>query len=160
MAGLDHEDWEEVVARGDVPDARVYTCVRCGQGTVVTGWHFLWLADPYRSCTETYCAGCNMLVPLNLVAWTETGESIHEYRARVRRFTPTWIGVLRSWLGILPGAVLGAQAGYLIGWWSGISWDRSLAAAFTGSIVGGFLGSVLLNRLVYALAGVEYRQMR
>src|SRR5262249_32255300 len=95
------ESWDEIVERGGTPTRRLYSHPRGGGGTLVSGGDYDHICDPYWTCTATYCCGCGGFVPLTEVTWANTGETVAEYRARLRRLTPGWLAAWRSGLGAL-----------------------------------------------------------
>lgn len=63
---------------------------RCNGVTKVSGQDLVLLECPFRPVNATFCTKCNGLVPLNTVAWTDTGESIDKYRLRIYTSIQPW----------------------------------------------------------------------
>jgi hypothetical protein len=149
------------------PTARVYRHQTCGSLTEISGHNFLRLANPYAVVGETICCGCGTAVPIRDVAWADTGENVAAYRRRLRAAMA--LG-RRLFFGSL-GPVVGALAGFLCGYASGLliigpvgnrPWWLQ-ASGFIGGAVAAFAGLQLGAQLLPApmmrlLWGLDYRR--
>ena len=84
---------------GGKPNARVYYHVTCGKATIVSGDDYVLLECPFRPVSSTYCCGCQTFVPLHMVRWADSDESIAAYRERVRATVPFWRQVYLALFG-------------------------------------------------------------
>jgi hypothetical protein len=57
------------------------------------------LECPFRSCSGTYCCGCQKVVRLADLRWDDTGESVAEYRERIAGAVLFWRRAYLFWLG-------------------------------------------------------------
>jgi hypothetical protein len=81
------------------PNARVYYHVTCGKATIVSGDDYILLECPFRPVSSTYCCGCQTFVPLHMVRWADSDESVAAYRQRVRAMVPFWRQVYLALFG-------------------------------------------------------------
>jgi hypothetical protein len=86
--------------------ARVYVHTTCGTETNVDGPDFQKLANPYSLAVATVCCKCGVAT-LRAVSWTETGEPVADYRARLRGYIPMWVKLLPVVLPLILAAVGG-----------------------------------------------------
>ena len=138
------------------PDARPYTHLGCGGVTTISGAMFSILCDPFKRVTGTYCVECQRHARPKDVIWTDTGENVAAYRARMREATPArakwWRG--NGWaLLIILGLTLGFAAGIPF-----LS-TRSIAGPFIGIIIGFFI-SLVPAFLVIRKYSIDYRKYR
>ena len=72
------------------PDYRAYVHNRCNGVTTVSGDDYLGLCDPMTGLlpVSTFCTTCNAQAPVGEFAWTDTGESIADYRKRMLATIP------------------------------------------------------------------------
>jgi hypothetical protein len=90
------------------PRARVYVHHTGCQGeTEISGNHFVRLCDPYSTAEETFCAGCGAVFYAQHFQWQDTGESLRDYRQRMKQFTPPIVKQWYKWLYLIPGVILG-----------------------------------------------------
>src|SRR5947207_15171392 len=104
MSDFRDDDAEQAADRSVIPTHRVYVHTLCGGHTATSGAEFVQLTDPFLPCTATFCSQCRKMALLTDVSWSATGESVIEYRSRVRAEAPTMVRVWRYCLGLLPAA--------------------------------------------------------
>lgn len=143
------------------PDSRAYVHTACGSGTVISGWQFKRLSDPFSLVQETYCVECESHFPMNQVAWTDTGEMLNDYRDRQWAATPAFVRYWRCGIGAIVGAMLGAVVGWIVYEYvmqpPKIEIDRVLILyTVLGAPIVFLLGVPVLN-LIY---GIDYRRRR
>jgi hypothetical protein len=160
MSDFDFEDDPGRSARHrGAPTGRVYLHTRCGGQTRVSGGDYTHICDPFWPCTSTYCCECAGFAPLTEVRWADTGETVADYRSRLRRETPGLIQTWRYGVGLLAGGVVGAVASLLTAIVADVAQNRRVGFAIVGGLVGALvlylLGTVVLNRVF----GVDYRRM-
>jgi Predicted transmembrane sensor domain len=129
---------------------RAYVHSLCGGVTRVSGGDFLDICDPFVPCAATYCCECAESAPLSDVRWTDTGESIFDYRARLLTKTPKLLRVWHYGVGILVGAALGSTGGLVVGLVNRVPQNKiGMVAALSGLVGAGvcyFLGTFILKR--------------
>lgn len=76
---------------------RTYIHSRCGEATCVSGNDFAGLCNPFAPCLGTVCAACGGPDSVGKFSWADTGESLSEYRKRLRRKSPVFFR-LWAWL--------------------------------------------------------------
>jgi hypothetical protein len=92
---------------------RVYQHTVCNGQTFVTGYAFERMANPFEFARGgTICCRCNKAVPLQEVFWIDTGESILDYKRRLRRGFPRFRRMLLASLGGFAGAIAGGAIGF------------------------------------------------
>lgn len=114
-------------------DCRTYRHKSCGHSTEVSGFDFVRLANPYFFVMgSTVCCQCGP-VSLSEVSWSDTGETVADYRRRLRS--------RRIWVWLLWPILIA------IGAWGGITFGMQdnanrpdMLAAIGG--VGAFVGIV------------------
>ena len=161
------DEVSEVETRIAAPTSRVYIHHACGQGTEVGGSDFTHLADPFRPCSKTFCVSCRCMVPLHDVRWVETGETVADYRRRVRTTMPPGERLFYQGTGPAVGLVLGLVGGVL---WSvvmasppgagggGGGKATGLIAVVLGAIIGAVVGTVVLSTLLMRhVWGIDFR---
>lgn len=143
---------------GGVPNSRTYFHKRCREATTVSDNDFTHITHPFIRCTGTYCCTCRKHDSLTEFTWVETGETIKEYRRRMRAESPPF---LKFWgygggalvcgciCGIL-GAVMGTFGVMFNSWGQG-------AAIFGG--VGAIMVSSFLMETITYFCGVDYRRI-
>jgi hypothetical protein len=62
---------------------RDYIHSSCGGVTRISGDDYVILECPFRGVSGTYCITCEKGVPLEEVAWVDTGQKISEYRKEI-----------------------------------------------------------------------------
>jgi hypothetical protein len=70
--------------------SRVYVHQACKRATTVSGDDYVMLECPFRPVTHTICAACGQGVPLDEVAWADSGQRISEYRKEVASSVSFW----------------------------------------------------------------------
>jgi hypothetical protein len=144
---------------GPTTKGRAYVHAACGSATVVSGNDYTRLVDPYSAVQMTFCVRCSNFALLTDVAWRDTGETIADYRRRMREETPTAIKLWRFLLGPALGALAGAAVGFVLTLMFGVA-----AKAWAGGLVGGLLGAGvafgLMPALIRAIAHFDYRRVR
>jgi hypothetical protein len=63
--------------------SRDYIHSTCGGVTRISGDDYVILECPFRGVSGTYCVTCEKGVPLEEVAWADTGQKISEYRKEI-----------------------------------------------------------------------------
>ena len=64
---------------------RTYIHSGCGQATTISGFDFHRVANPFFMVMgSTVCVQCGP-IPLSEVRWEDTGETLADYRRRIRR---------------------------------------------------------------------------
>jgi hypothetical protein len=106
----DHAD-DEGASEYTIESGRAYQHAKCGNVTRVSGNDFAFLCNPFALCTGTMCVACGAPDALNQFAWVDTGESLTDYRRRLRQESPFHY-FLAIWL-VAPiiGASIGAGGG-------------------------------------------------
>jgi hypothetical protein len=72
-------------------------------------------SDPFRLIVSTYCSGCRRFVGLGSVEWPETGETVADFRARLRSQMHPFLIIVRLLLGPLAVALIAGLVGLLTG---------------------------------------------
>lgn len=134
--------------------SRKYRHERCGGVTKVGDEDFSRLANPFTFVwSGTFCAVCEDDVSLEDVYWTDTDESIADYRRRVRKKAPLSMK-LTGWVAVpLIGFVIGAAVGSwliggYIGFWGMAIMGLTLFSAFS------------MPTLSHFIWGIDYRQKK
>jgi hypothetical protein len=113
---------------------RVYYHPACGGSTRISDDIVRMLvSDPFRPITSTLCAGCRRDVRLHAVEWPETGETVAQFRSRLRWEMHPLLIAVRLMLGPLAVTLFGALLGTLF----------NLRHPTTGAFTGGFIGLLL-----------------
>ena len=121
------------------PASRAYVHRECRKTTVVDGEEYEGLCHPYFGLfPTTRCVHCHKQGPLRDFAWADTGESIADYRRRVRAAVPAHWRVIhpltKLLIVVLP--VLGLLAG------RAIADQRTVLLPAAGVVVGLVLGAM------------------
>ena len=96
------------------PSEREYLHDDCGEVTVVSGSDFVGLCDPRLSVNETFCSHCDDFDKLKAFRWSDTDESLSEYRKRLRQLIPLYVRIAgASWI-FLVCIILGLVTGCLM----------------------------------------------
>jgi hypothetical protein len=92
--------------------SRSYRHNHCGGVTTVDDDDFSRLANPFAFVMgSTFCAECEQDVSLEDLYWTDTEESIADFRRRVRKDAPLSMK-LTGWVGVpIGGFLIGAGIG-------------------------------------------------
>jgi len=143
---------------------RVYQHTVCDGQTSVTGYAFERMANPFEfGRGGTICCRCNKAVPLQEVFWIDTGESVFDYKRRLRSGFSKLRRLLLASLGLV-----GAIAGGAIGFFSGIlmigrvgnrwSIEAGLVGALCAAVCGVTIAAQLLPPiLMRRLLGLDFR---
>ena len=86
---------------------RVYVHLRCGQPTVITKGDYIGICNPFAGGRGTYCAPCGRPDSLDQFVWADTGETIQDYRQRLREHAPA----IYRWIAFPNSLIFGAFAG-------------------------------------------------
>src|SRR5262245_27576197 len=70
--------------------SRDYVHKACQRTTTVSGDDYVFLECPFRLVTHTVCAVCGEAVPLNEVAWADSGQRISDYRKELASGFTFW----------------------------------------------------------------------
>src|SRR5215813_5815990 len=70
--------------------SRAYIHRTCQQATKVSGDDYVMLECPFRPVTHTVCAVCREAVPLDEVAWADSGQRISDYRKELASGFTFW----------------------------------------------------------------------
>jgi hypothetical protein len=92
------------------------------------------VSDPFRPITSTLCAGCRRYVSLHAVEWPETGETVAQFRFRLRWEMHPLLIAVRLFLGPLAITLFGAVLGALF------NPRHPVTGAFIGGLIGLLLG--------------------
>jgi hypothetical protein len=134
---------EERPRRGRGPEERpsyetvphVYYHPDCGGSTRISDDVVRMLvSDPFRPITSTLCAGCRRYVSLHSVEWPETGETVAQFRFRLRWEMHPLLIAVRLFLGPLAVTLFGAVVGALF------NLRHPATGLFTGGLIGLLLG--------------------
>ncbi|MCA8993171.1 MAG: hypothetical protein KDA69_05075 [Planctomycetaceae bacterium] len=91
--------------------SRVYIHDICRQGTVISGTHFHWAANPFRyTGGGTMCSNCGIAMD-NVIRWEDTGETLSRFRSRMWRQTS---GLIKFVQLLLIPAIVGVVTGLLL----------------------------------------------
>lgn len=159
----DDDDWEDEEDDEDEEldgESRAYIHLGCGGGTVVSGGDYSHICNPFWMCTGTFCCGCQGYVGLSEVVWSDTGEPISEYRARMRSMTPTIIKIWAYGAGFIPGVGIGGLAGLVLGFAPRQDLGAAVLGALVGAGVGGFLVYLIGLIFIQLIFGINYRTIR
>ena len=121
------------------PTSRAYVHRVCGRMTVVDGEDFEGLCHPYFGLfPTTRCVHCNKQGPLRDFVWPDTGESIADYRKRIRAAVPAHWRLIHplTKLLILVLPMLGFMAG------RAIATERTVLLPAVGVVVGLVVGAM------------------
>ncbi len=139
---------------GLTPDSRPYIHDKCGQITVISGYQFKRITNPFEFIlSQTYCAGCQKVVRLKTVAWADTGETISRYRRRMWRTSPLAIRLLSWYIGPLAAAALGISLGMLFP-------GQKVPAPFVGGVSGFILALTVMPLFLSWTWRIDYRNMK
>jgi hypothetical protein len=135
------------------PKSRTYVHSTCRRQTVVDGWAFEAICDPARTVTDTICATCGTGEPIEEFAWVDTGESIYDYRARLRARLPDAFrkARLRRRIVFLSALVIGAVL---------ISVRIRDPIGIVPGLIGGVVVGFLLTRIVPKPKSIDCRRYR
>lgn len=89
-------------------DSRPYRHVACGGVTMAEGKTFQIICDPLMPLVQIDCDQCEAEIKLKDLAWADTGETLSDYRRRLRETLP---GFVRAWamgMGFAIGGIIGA----------------------------------------------------
>lgn len=105
--------------------SRTYLHRVCGEVTQIadspTDIDYTLMCNPFQHVRATYCMSCGRAGPLGQFEWIETGETLADYRKRIRKSVPAWLWAVHYLIGLL--WTFGAAAGvwWLTGrWWAGL----------------------------------------
>lgn len=134
--------------------SRSYRHGHCGGVTTVEDDDFSRLANPFAFVMgSTFCAECEQDVSLEDLYWTDTEESIADYRRRVRKDAPLSMK-LAGWVGVpIAGFLIGAGIGV---WLMGDAWGFWGIGAI-GLVTFAAFSMPLLSQYVW---GIDYRQRK
>ena len=138
------------------PASRAYVHRACGSVTVVDGEDFQGLCHPYLGLVPTTrCVHCNKQGPLRDFTWADTGESISDYRKRLRAAAPAHWRVIHplTKLLVLVLPVLGFLAG------RAIATERTVLLPAIGVVVGLVVGAMAFG-IGVAMHDRDYRVYR
>lgn len=116
---------------------RVYIHDTCGEGTCVSEGDFVNLTHPQSWTFTTWCVHCSKTPFLGSVRWEETGETIADYKDRLRTLYPWWI----NWLPLFAAAAF-AAVGFIWGSAKGSPIGYTAAGAAIG-----FFGGLMFQRI-------------
>ena len=97
--------------RQSIYRTRTMRHLACGGETELSGFSYYEVCDPFTFQTPTVrCGCCGQKVDLRECWWADTGETLDQYRQRLRATASWWTWVWR--LGLIP--LLGVGAGLLL----------------------------------------------
>ena len=141
-------------------DRRVYVHDECDGETIISGKDFERLANPFQFVSQAYCAACEKYTGLGRFYWANTGESIRDYRQRLRRLAPVSLKVCCYVVAPLVLAVVVAIA-------AGITYvvadERETESAGGDPYWSGLhhhSRNLLITPLLAWMWGIDYRQYR
>jgi hypothetical protein len=146
----DEEPWPRRSIR--MIDSRVYVHDDCDGETVISGFDFTRVANPFAFVSQTLCAACGRYAGLGRFSWADTGENIRAYRRRLRRQAPLSLKLCCYLFAPLLGTVLAALIGVLI--------TEPLKGIIVGASAGAMIVLLLIAPLIARLWGIDYRQLR
>jgi hypothetical protein len=156
-SGLDLGRAASGEAEGPTPTSRVYVHRRCGGATVVDGDDFAALCNPFSIAKETYCCTCQGFDELSAFTWEDTGESISQYRQRMKRLVPDGkgpaFGGIMAFLAFFACMAAAVALSFVIP-----DGRKNLNCALGGLIVG--LVAALITYLKFADPGIDFRRMK
>lgn len=123
---------------------RTYIHQKCGKVTRVTGGDFAGLCNPYEPCTGTICAACGGPDSVGSFSWEDTGESVADYRKRLRGEAPLSYRLWAWVIGPLIGAGIGGAAGALF-IRKNLAADAGIGAAIGAALMFLFIGPKILG---------------
>ena len=138
------------------PTARAYVHRDCQKMTVVDGEEYEGLCHPYLGLVPTTrCVHCDKQGPLRDFAWADTGESIADYRRRIRAAVPAHWRVIHplTKLLVLVLPVMGFMAG------RAIATQRTVLLPIVGVVVG-LVAGLMAFGIGVALNDRDYRIYR
>ena len=123
------------------PDRRGYVHSACGRETVVDGGDFRGLCDPVGGLlpTTTFCVHCARQDALDQFAWSDTKETLADYRRRIRGSLSAFYTIKRRLL--LVACLLVAPIGLAYGA-SRVFTSRPVLAGVLGFVLG-LLGGLI-----------------
>lgn len=133
--------------------SRLFEHTRCGGVTKISGDDFIRVSDPFTIVFNTYCAQCEADVSLSEVYWTDTDESIADYRSRMRSKAPLKFMLI----GFLVTPLCGALAGFLLSWW--LLFDDFLWNLIFG-VFAAFCAGAFVTPYVLRFMGADYTKHR
>lgn len=138
--------------------SRGYVHHTCGMQTEVSGFDFYRISNPFFFISgATQCARCGV-VDLQSVCWTDTNESLRDYRARQRgKRSWVWIGWLLFLLGgAIAGAIILPRFAH-----ANIGPEARIAIGIgLGCLVGVVLGYVGVPMIYHASIGKDPRDLQ
>lgn len=149
---LEGENEAEDLLDLDEP-SRQFGHPHCGGVTKISGDDFIRVSDPFTIVFNTYCAQCEADVSLSEVYWTDTDESIADYRSRMRSKAPFRFMLI----GFLVTPLCGALAGFLLSWW--LLFDDFLWNLIFG-VFAAFSAGAFVTPYVLRFMGADYTKQR
>ena len=140
-----------VGAKYTLKKGRVYIHQKCGEATGITDEHFAGLCNPFEPCLGTICATCGRPDGLKSFKWSDTGETLAAYRARLLNESPPfyrlWTYALSPLLGVLVGGIGAA-----------VFFQKNLVTDFAiGAVIGApVLYFVVGPKVIRAIAGDRF----
>jgi hypothetical protein len=134
------------------PDSRPYLHEKCGGVTIISGYQFGRITNPFHYVPQTMCAECQKAVSLKSVAWVDTGEPISRYRRRMWRASPRALKTL-AYIGPFVCIALGVGIAMLLP-------PQKVPAHLAFGIGGLILGLVLLPVALSGLWGIDFRGVK
>lgn len=138
---------ETVPAMFDVePTSRPYRHDRCGGVTVVSGWSFREVCNPFNSGVPTKCAACGRTAPMSEFRSDDTGEPLPTYHQRLRPYLPPGYAAAqhRAGFAFAIGLVIGGLVGAGVGAALDFIEDAPQWGGLGGAIIGGVIGAWLV----------------
>lgn len=135
------------------PESRTYVHLVCDAKTVVSGDVLDWLSNPLRPVFVTYCQECERNALLGQFEWDDTGESLSEYRRRLRRRVPLPVKLWAWLLGPASGGLVRCLLGYAI--------TSDPGGLYVGLIMGVVFWLACMNSwTVRKFWGLDFRKFR
>jgi hypothetical protein len=141
----------------ETPLSRTYVHLGCKGRTVVSGWAFAAICNPIamRRVISTICSACQREDLIDRFVWDDTGESISDYRTRLRSLVPQEFKKRRSLRYCC--LVLCTLGGGAVPVW--LYGDDAGLGIFAGLIIG-FITGLLLRSVIPKPPDIEFRRYK
>lgn len=138
--------------------ARDYTHSKCGSETTVTEDNLTAICNPLCFVEATFCANCKDMDALSEFTWSDTGETLVDFRERMTTLVPRFWWkfyeisyLIQFGIGILVGACF-AYFASTIGW--------KIGGAIGGFLLGFVVVTVLVSRLIRPYYKIDFQSYR
>ena len=145
------------------PFTRAYTCGSCKSETLVSDSSLTGVTNPFGLVLASVCAGCGP-TPLSVLRWSDTGETVADFRRRMWRLTAVWVKLVQYL--VLPG-LLGMVAFVVIEndedvWekWKNLAVLQVMIFSAIFFVTNAILWLTPLGKIVPAIFGMKYHQYK